>query len=542
MEGNWDYIVIGAGSAGAVVASRLSESGAHKVLLLEAGGTDRLASIRIPGALIRTIGSEALNWLYPGAPDRSKFDQSYPWSGGRVLGGSSSINGMMFVRGHPKDFDRWAQAGCEGWDYHSVLPLFRKMEHFEGGADDYRGVGGPQWVSFQRTDCPTVDVIVQAAQAAGHALRADYNGAEMVGVSRVQASQKKGERFNVARGYLHPARSRPNLRILTDCHATRILFENRRAVGVAYRRGGANEVAHCSGEVILSAGAIGSPHLLQHSGIGDPDVLAEFGIGLVAESRKVGLNLQEHPAVAMTAKIAHPSLNDNAISPIKALLTGMNYALRRRGALTASVFAAQVFIKTREGLDRPNIHLAFTPGSWNAPVPGGRYFDHFPKVRSITAGVLLTRPESRGAVRLVSANPLDRPRVDYRLVGTEGEIAQLREGISASLKILGSAPLSVADRDFTLPEKLPQDDAGWEAYIRQVSFRGDHPSCTCAMGPGHDDVLDPQLRVRGVQGLRVADASVMPEVTSGNTNAPTIMIGEKAADLILRSAREGGRT
>lgn len=528
----WNYIVIGAGSAGAVIANRLSENSANKVLLLEAGNSDRSLYVRLPAGVIKTIASERLNWKYPGAPDRSKLNMSYPWAGGRVLGGSSSINGMMFVRGHPGDFDRWAALGCTGWDYQSVLPYFRKLEHFEGGADQFRGDSGPQWVSFQRHDCRTVDLFVEAAESAGHIHVPDYNGASMEGVSVVQASQKNGQRFNTARGYLDPIRSRENLCILTGCHVTRILFENKRATGVAYRRDSIAEQAYCDGEVIVSAGAIGSPHLLQHSGVGDPAALRRFGIDVVAENRNVGRNLQEHPAVALVMKTRHPSFNDAVVNPIKAVTTGLNFLFRRRGAITASTGSAQVFVKTRDGLDRPNIHLIFTPASWGEdPVRGTAIF---PRMRSLLTGILLLRPEGRGSVELTSSDPLEKPSVCHELVGTNGEITQITEGISAALNILRQAPLSVADRDFVTPVGLPSNGAEWADFIRQTSFRGDHPSCTCAMGVEPNSVLDPQLRVRGVSGLRVADASIMPEVTSGNTNAPTIMIGEKASDMILK--------
>lgn len=353
----------------------------------------------------------------------------------------------------------------------------------------------------------------------------------MEGVSYVQASQKNGERFNTARAYLDPARSRRNLCILTECQVTRVLIENNRAIGVEFHHKGKARRARCCGEVILSAGAIGSPHLLQHSGIGDPATLEKAGIQGIVSSPNVGRNLQEHAAVSLIMRTPHRSFNEAVVDPLTATATALNFLIHRRGAITASTGSAHVFLKTRDALDRPNIHLIFTPASWGPHPTTGRPF--FPKVRSLLTGILLLRPMSRGRVEPTSPNPLQKPLVHYELVGVQDEIAQISEGVRAALRILRQPQLAVTDQDFISPEAPPLDD-NWDDFVRATCFRGDHPTCTCAMGADSAAVLDPQLRVRGVSALRVADASIMPDVTSGNTNAPTIMIGEKAADIILK--------
>ena len=536
-----DYIIIGGGSAGCVLAARLSEDARISVLLIEAGGEDRNPLIHIPAGYIKTMVNPAMNWMFESEPEVTSGNRRIKTPRGKVLGGSSAINAMLYVRGQAADYDEWAQRGNPGWGYADALGYFRKAENAEFATDDdpYHARGGPLNVAALRNRYAGLDKVMEAAASCGYASDVDYNGASQDGFGYYQVTQKNGLRFSAKKAYLDAARRRPNLRVLTRAHVTAIECSGDKdhpvATGVRFQRQGKTASAQAGREVILAAGAIQSPQILELSGIGNPDILASHGIAVTAASKGVGENLADHYISRLSWQLSSPlSVNAQAhgIGLVGAVL---RYALTRRGVLSMPAGMLAGFVRSRAGLAGPDIQYHIANASFANPEK--RVFDTFP---GMTFGPCQLRPESRGTVHIASSDAFSAPLIRPNYLSTDEDCRVHVAGMRIARQIMESDVMAPHVLQELKPGADAKSDADLLAYARETGVTLYHPVSTCRMGPAPEngDVVDARLRVHGVRKLRVVDASVMPTLISGNTNAPTIMIAEKAADMIKADGTE----
>ena len=528
----FDYIIAGAGSAGCVLANRLSASGKHSVLLLEAGPKDTNIWIHVPLGYGKLFKDKSVNWMYQTEPEPGLDGRVVFQPRGKVLGGSSSINGLLYVRGQREDYDRWRQLGNTGWGYDDVLPYFKKAEDQQRGADEFHGAGGPLPVSDWRHADPLSEAFVAAAAETGIPVNSDFNGASQEGAGFFQTTTRRGRRASTAVAYLRPAQRQGNLRVETSALAQRVVFERRRAVGVEYRQNGMVKTARAREEVLVSGGAYNSPQLLQLSGVGPAELLRKHGIDVVLDAPGVGHDLQDHMQVRVVMKCAKPiTLNDYVNNPIRKMMMGLQYAVSRKGPLTIAAGTAGAFFKTDPRLATPDIQIHFLPFSTDKMGENLHPFSGF------TASVCQVRPESRGSLRIRSADPAAPPEIRINYLATETDRSANVEGLKKLRKILAAPALRQYAAGEYDPGPRVSTDGEILAFCRQRGSTIYHPTSTCKMGNDSLAVVDQRLRVRGVEGLRVIDGSVMPDLVSGNTNAAIIMIAEKASDMILADAR-----
>ena len=527
-----DYIVIGAGSAGCVVASRLSEDGA-KVVLLEAGPPDRDIWIHVPAGVLRVLNNAKINWNFLSEGEPGTGGRRLQWPRGKTLGGTSSINGMLYVRGNPMDYDNWAQMGCRGWSYDEVLPFFKKSETYRGSGDpEFRSKGGPLIVEDYRTILPLTHAFVEAAKQAGHPFSPDYNGKQQEGVAYSQMTRRGKWRGSTAQTFLREARGRSNLRVETDALVTKLLFDGRRCTGVAFRRNGVDRQLSASREVILSGGAVNSPHVLQISGIGPAAHLQSIGVPVVHDLPGVGANLNDHYVVRISHRVRDAVTINQLARGLRVMREAVKFATVGTGALTFGVTSAMVFTRSREGLAAPDLQLLFTPASYAQGV-----FRQLEREPGMTVAVCPVRPDSRGTIMAQSPDPAQYPAIRPNYLSAPSDLRVLISGIEQTRKIFAQPAMAPYSVEETVPGPGIASDEQYAAFAREAGTNVFHPVGTCKMGTDPMAVVDPRLRVIGIEGLRVIDASIMPCVTTGNTNAPTIMIGEKGADMIREDAR-----
>lgn len=526
----YDFIIVGAGSAGCVLANRLSSDPKIKVCLVEAGPKDSSVMVHVPLGIIGMMHSKKMNWRYYTESEPLLNDRKLFWPRGKTLGGSSASNAMCYIRGHACDYDEWAALGNEGWSYQDILPYFKKSEHQERGEDDFHGSSGPLHVSDLRITNPLSDAFLQAAEQAGHKVTQDFNGDEQEGVGYYQVTQKNGQRCSAAVGYLRPAEQRPNLTVITDALTTRVLFEGTRAVGIEYIKGGQKETLQCRGEVLLSGGAINSPQLLLLSGVGSKDQLNQHNIPIVCDLPGVGENLQDHlDVLAVTRERTFHSVGFSPVALLRSLKGIVDYILFRKGNFTSNIAEAGGFAKSSPELAVPDVQFHFSPCFLDNH--GLNLWQTVRHGYSLHACNL--RPKSRGRLTLRNTDPTTPPVINANYLAHEDDIGVMVKAIKLSREILKQPAFDHFRGKEVFPGKEVQSDAELEAFIRRKAESIYHPVGTCKMGIDEMAVVDPRLRVKGVTGVRVVDASIMPTLIGGNTNAPTIMVAEKASDMIM---------
>jgi choline dehydrogenase len=528
---SFDYVIVGAGTAGCVLANRLTASGRHRVLLLEAGGNDRHIWIHIPLGYGKLFTNRKVNWLYTSEPEPELNNRRIIQPRGKVLGGSSSINGLLYIRGQPADFDHWRQLGNSGWSFEDVLPYFRRAEDQQRGEDALHGVGGPLAVSDVCEPHPLCEAFIEAAQQAGFPRNDDFNGPTQEGAGYFQLTARRGRRWSTAVGYLRPARRRRNLAVVSNALASRILFSGRRAVGIEYRRGDTAHVAHANAEVIVAGGTFNSPQLLQLSGLGPAALLQSLGIDVIADMPGVGAELQDHLQVRMQYRCTERiTMNDVIHSWRHRTGAGLRYILFRRGLLAIGAGYAGGFFRTSPLAATPDVQVHFIIFSADT---AGATLHSFP---GFIASVCQLRPESRGFVRITSTDPRQPPAIQPRYLSSQSD----RDTVVAGMKLLRQIMQQPTMRRYIAEERAPDprctSDAELLAFARATGTTVFHPTSTCRMGSDPTAVVDERLRVRGVERLRVVDGSIMPTVVSGNTNAAIVTIAEKGADMILQDA------
>ncbi len=527
---SYDYIIVGAGSAGCVLAHRLSEDGDTKVLLLEAGGRDRHLWLRLPLKFRDLMTDMRFNWGYDSEPEPQLDNRRVHIPRGRVVGGSSTINGMIYSRGHPSDYDHWRQLGLAGWSHADVLPYFKRAESFANGESTHHGGAGPLSVATGDGASVAHAAYVAAGRNAGFPVTDDLNGPAPEGFGRCDYTIARGRRASAATTYLRLARARRNLTIVTGAHATRVLFDKSRAIGVEYRAGARTITAHAAREVLLAGGAYNSPQLLMLSGIGPADHLRAHGIAPLVDAPEVGGNLQDHVHVGVAYATGHMKSFDRELRADRLALAFLNWWLFARGHLTSLPVGCLAYLRTRDGLARPDIELLM-----NRVAPDAHIW--FPGIRKPHGGfmgsrIILLHPESRGRVSLRNADPSAKPVIHHNYLSAERDRVTLRDGIRTARRIYATAPLQGMVEDELFPGAALASDDELDKFVRETASTMYHPVGTCRMGTDREAVVDGALKVNGVEGLRVIDASVMPTVPGGHTNAPTIMIAEKAADLL----------
>ncbi len=538
MSDETDYIIVGAGSAGSVLAERLTASGKHRVTVLEAGGSDRRFYVALPLGYGKLFYDPAVNWMYKTEPDPGLAGQRDHWPRGKLLGGSSSINAMVWIRGHRADYDEWGQA-APGWGWEDVLSAYRAIEDNEAGGDAWRGKGGPLFISANRRGLhPLVKDYVAACESAGLPENADFNGAEQEGAGIYQMTIKSARRNSTARAFLRPAMKRPNCRVVTGAHVTRVVIEGGRAVGVEYLKDGQRHVLRAKAEVILSGGAINSPQLLQLSGIGPGALLQGLGLPVLVDNPNVGDHLNDHQGINYTWAMKVPTYNDELRPWWGKLIAGMKYVLAGAGPLAKSINHGGGFFRTDPGQPRPNMQLYMQAFSTLIPRDGERPILNPDPWSGLSLGLSNCRPTSRGHIRINNADPLRHPTIVANAFSTENDVTEMLAAVKFLRHLAAQPALARLIKEELRPGPAVQSDEALIQDFRERSGTVYHPSCTCRMGADPaTSVLDNRLRVRGVEGLRVIDASSFPNLIAGNTNAPSILMGWKGAEIVLGDAR-----